>query len=224
MTSTELSRLWPAAGLRVAAGDLELRWIDDDLLLGLADLAARGVHDDGVMPFRVPWSRGTPEQVARRVLAFHWDARAKVGHGELVLELAVMHAGTPVGVQGISGSEWSILREVETGSWLGRAYQGQGIGARMRALMLHLAFEGLGAHDVTSTAFIDNAASNAVSQRVGYEPDGVERTVRDDEPATWRRYRMTRVRWEQVREANSALIGAPVEITGIEPLLVQLDG
>lgn len=57
-----LAEVWPATGLRVRAGDLELRWIDDDLLVRLADLAARGIHEPDVMPFFVPWTRGTPDR------------------------------------------------------------------------------------------------------------------------------------------------------------------
>ena len=40
--------------------------------------------------------------------------------------------GVVVGTQGIGGRDFAVLREVHTGSWLGRRYQGQGIGTQMR--------------------------------------------------------------------------------------------
>jgi len=52
----ELDKLWPAAGLRVSAGDLELRWIDDTLLVELAELAALGIHDPRTTPLTVAWT------------------------------------------------------------------------------------------------------------------------------------------------------------------------
>ena len=88
--------------------------------------------------------------------------------------------------------------------------------------MLRLCFDGLAAEQITSTAFADNGASNAVSLRTGYEPDGHLRLVRDGKAATQNRYRLTRQRWLQVREANAALLGHSVIMTGLEPLLAQL--
>lgn len=222
MVSEDLVRVWPAAGVSVRAGDLELRWIDDELLAALARVAGRGIHDPATMPFVSPWSRGSDDEVARRVMEYQWGVRPKVGPERLVLELGVLESGRPVGIQAISGVSWSTLREVETGSWLGREFHGRGIGGRMRAMMLHLCFDGLDAEHVTSTAFADNAASNAVSLRVGYQSDGISQAVRDGVAATVHRYRMTRHRWAEVREANAARIGAPVQLGGIEGLRRQL--
>ncbi|WP_223171980.1 GNAT family N-acetyltransferase [Microbacterium sp. NIBRBAC000506063] len=150
MNAPDLARLWPASGVRARAGDLELRWIDDEMLVALAELAGRGVHDPERMPFYVPWTRGDAGTVARSVITYQWGVRAHVGPEKLMLELGVLHSGTPVGIQGASGSDWGVLRRVETGSWLGREHQGRGIGTRMRALMLFLLFDGLGAREVTS--------------------------------------------------------------------------
>lgn len=222
MTTEALTRIWPAAGLRVRAGDLELRWIDDALLVELAELAGRGVHAESTMPFAFPWTRGSATQVAHRVLDYQWRNRSALGPDRLVLELGVLWNGRPVGIQGASGSDWSVLREVETGSWLGREFQGRGIGARMRAMILHLFFEGLDAENVTSAAYLDNPASNAVSRKTGYEQDGIVRVAREGQAAMQHRYRMTRERWAAVREANAALVGAPIEMSGVAPVAEHL--
>jgi hypothetical protein len=60
--------------------------------------------------------------------------------------------------------DFSLLRSVGTGSWLGTEYQGQGIGKEMRSAVLHLAFAGLGAQIARSGAYFDNEASLRVSR------------------------------------------------------------
>lgn len=215
MSQPKLADLWPAAGLRVRSGDLELRWADDDVLVALADTAARGIHAPDAMPFEHPWTRGTPDEVARNVLTYQWEARARVSQERFALELAVIADGTPVGVQGIGAEDWTVLRRVRTGSWLGAEYQGRGIGTRMRVLVLHLAFAGLGAIEAVSGAFVDNPASNAVSRRVGYEPDGTVRVAREGVSVPHHNYRMSRERWDALRAEHAALLGAPVELCGV---------
>ena len=86
--------------------------------------------------------------------------------------------GTLVGLQAFHTTNFAVVRSGETGSWLGRCFQGQGIGTRMRRAVCALAFDHLGAVEVTSAAFLDNPASLAVSRKVGYEPNGRLRLVR----------------------------------------------
>lgn len=218
----ELAKLWPAVGLRVQAGNLELRWIDDSTLLSLADLASRGAHAPDQSPFGNGWATGTPTEVARSVLAFQWSRRGQVSRDDFALELAVILDGVPVGIQGLHGAQWSVLRTVSTGSWLGVAHQGRGTGKRMRALMLHVAFAALGAEEATTTAFADNVASNRVSDGLGYEPDGAFRDARAGSVVLHNRYRMSRERWEELRDDHDRLLGAPVILHGLEPFLEQI--
>ncbi|MFK4834311.1 GNAT family N-acetyltransferase [Microbacterium sp. ZW T2_14] len=221
--SDALARLWPASAVRVRAGDLELRWIDDDLLVELSELAGRGIHDPDMMPFQRPWSRGSADEVARSVLAYQWGIRNRISPTAFVLELAVVEAGTPVGVQGLTAEDWPALRNVTTGSWLGRAHQGRGIGTRMRMLALHLAFEGLDAQEAMSGAFADNGASNAVSERVGYDRDGAFHVAREGVAVPHNRYVMSRERWESVRSDHARRLGGDVELHGIAGLRAQLE-
>lgn len=223
MTFDSLVSLWPAAGVRARARNLELRWVDDELAVELASLAARGIHDPERMPFNFPWTRGSAQEVARNVLTYQWRTRQDVGAGRLTLEYAVLVDGTVVGVQGASGASWPILRSVETGSWLGREFHGRGIGTRMRAVLLHLLFDGLDAAEVTSTAFEDNPASNAVSLKTGYLLDGTARVVREGVATSQNRYRMTRERWEEVRDVNTRLAGGAVALDGVTELRDHLD-
>lgn len=192
---TTLADLWPPAGLALTCDDLELRYADDALLVALAELAAGGVHAPDAMPFFVPWTRGTPTEVARSVLAYNWGTRSRMGPDAWALELAVLRGGEVLGVQAISSSHYPQLRTAESGSWLGRRFQGQGVGTRMRLLVLHLLFDGLGAERATTGAFADNPASNAVTRRIGYAENGSEMLLREDAAAVNVRYVLTREAW-----------------------------
>ena len=83
--------------------------------------------------------------------------------------------------------------------------RGRGLGHEMRAAILHLAFEGLGAKEATSDAFVDNHGSNAISQGLGYDPNGSDWATRQGEPAMLNRWRLTREHWEQRRRNDIQL-------------------
>lgn len=217
-----LSELWPAAGLRARSGNLELVWIDDELMVHLAQLAAGGIHPADTMPFTFPWTRGGKEQVARNLLSYQWSARADIGPKQLSLEMAALVDGQPIGIQAAGGRDWSVLRTVETGSWMGQEFQGRGLGTKMRALMLHLLFDGLGARVVSSTAYTDNPASNRVSLKTGYAPDGSFEVVRDEKPAELNRYLMNAEGFASNRPRLQELLGAPVTLEGTEAVRQQL--
>jgi RimJ/RimL family protein N-acetyltransferase len=213
---TGMNNWWPLAGLRLRTPGLELRSASDPDLLALADLAAAGVHDPEVQPFTVPWTDVPPDQLGLGLLQYHWSQRAAWKPGAWSLNLVVVRAGRVVGTQGVSARDFAVLREVSTGSWLGRDYHGQGIGTEMRAAVLHLAFAGLGAEYAISSAFADNPASQRISRKLGYADDGVERHVSRGQPAAVQRFRLDRKSWE----ASHAI---PVTIDGLEPCL-QLFG
>jgi len=204
-----MNKWWPLAGLRLRTPRLELRLASDSDLCALADLAAAGVHDPAVQPFTFPWTDVAPAERGRSVVTYHWSQRAAWKPDSWSLDLAVVRDGTVVGTQGVSARDFAILREVGTGSWLGREYHGLGIGTEMRAAVLHLAFAGLGAEYAISAAFADNPASQRISRKLGYADNGVERQVSRGRPATVQRFRLDRRAWE----ATHAI---PVTIAGLE--------
>jgi RimJ/RimL family protein N-acetyltransferase len=203
---------WPLSGLRLRTPRLELRWPTLADLDALGSLAADGVHDPAVMPFMVAWSDAPPEDRARSTLQFHWFKWGSWSPSDWSLNLVAERDGAIVGTQGMDGTEFALTREVHTGSWVGRRYHGQGIGTEMRAAVLHLAFEGLNARYACSGAFEDNAASLAVSRKLGYADDGIEFTVVRGRAVTTRRLRLDRDTWAAHRSV-------PVEIIGLEPCL-----
>ncbi|MBI3687052.1 MAG: GNAT family N-acetyltransferase [Actinobacteria bacterium] len=205
-----LSQYWPLAGLAVRTPQLELRFPTEADLVALAELAAGGVHDPVRMPFLTPWTvGGTPAEIARRVLQYQWRCWGTWTPEAWALNLVTVVDGVVVGSQGLSARDFGALREVETGSWLGLSHQGRGVGTRMRAAIVHLAFAGLGAEYVTSSAFTDNPASQSVSRKVGYAEDGIARTLRGSEPAVLHRYRLSRSGWETERRDDIEIVGLP---------------
>lgn len=205
---------WPLYGLRLRTPRLELRLPDLDELDALGRLSAEGVHDPDQMPFVVPWTDLPPAERARSVMQFHWRALGAWTEQDWNLQLVVFLDGTVVGSQGVGGRAFPLLREVETGSWLGRRHQGQGIGTEMRAAVMHLAFAGLGAESAITAAMTDNPASFAVSRKLGYRENGLDRTLVRDALRHKQHFALDRDAWERHR-------AVPVEIDGLEPCLPQ---
>jgi len=211
-TIAGMSSRWPLADLRLHTPALELRWPTLSDLDALADLAALGLHDPDVQPFMIAWTDAPPDERARGTMQYHWSRWGAWKPSDWTLELAVVRQGVVVGTQGIGARDFAVLREVGSGSWLGRSFQGQGIGTEMRAAVLHLAFQGLAAQYAVSAAFADNPASLAVSRKLGYRDDGIDLHLVRGRPAVTRRLRLTRADWQAAQSV-------PVEITGLEPCL-----
>ena len=210
--------LWPLAALRVRSDDLELRYMDDADVHALARLAAEGVHAPDSMPFTVPWTRGTPTEVARSVLTYQWGARATAAPERWYLELAVVRAGEVLGTQAVMAHEFPVTRTAETGSWLGLRHHGQGIGTRMRLMILHLLFDGFDGLRATTSAFDDNASSNGVTRRIGYAENGADLLAREGKPALSRRYVLDRATWD----SRPAELRPEVDLVGIPAVREQL--
>jgi RimJ/RimL family protein N-acetyltransferase len=216
---SELRDLWPPAAVVVRTPRLELRWPSSDDLVALATLAAEGIHDEGFMPFGSPWSVGAPAEVAGNVLRWHWRTWSEWDPEKWSWNPVAVVEGRVVGTQGVAATAFGVTRTVESGSWLGRAHQGQGLGKEMRAAMLHLAFAGLGAEQAYTGAFEDNEPSLRVTRGLGYRPNG-ERTM----AVQGRRRRellftLPRADWEQTRRCD-------IELEGVEAArpMFGLDG
>jgi RimJ/RimL family protein N-acetyltransferase len=204
---------WPLFGLRIRTPRLELRYPDDDLVAALADLAVQGIHDPSTMPFSVPWTRQPDGVLQRESLKHHWARRAETSPERWSLPMAVLEGGTVVGVQDVHAAGFVVNRTVETGSWLGRAHQGRGIGKEMRAAVLHLAFDGLGAELARTGCWDDNAVSEAVTRSLGYDDDGWTWEDREGVRARMRRFRLERSAWRRRDD---------VRVDGLAPCLPLL--
>ncbi|MEZ5410238.1 MAG: GNAT family protein [Acidimicrobiales bacterium] len=208
--------LWPLFGLRIATPRLELRLPTDDDLAELVELSLRGIHDPATMPFGVPWTDVPSPRFEWESLQHHWGGRVGLSAESWRLGFGVRCDGELVGIQSIQADTFPLLRTAETGSWLGLAHHGRGIGTEMRRAVVHFAFEALGALAVTSSAFVDNAASQRVSLAVGYEPNGRRFNTRRNQRGEQIWFLLTRERWLATRT------DLPVTVTGWEPCRAQL--
>ena len=163
---------WPLFDLVIRTPRVTLRYLDDALGDALAALAAGGVHDPGFMPFTMPWTDVPSPELERNALRFYWSSRAASTPENWSVPFMVRRQGVLVGMQELSGKNFAVTRTVGTGSWVGQAFQGQGIGTEMRSAVLQFAFDHLKAERADSGAFTDNPRSLAVSRALGYRPDG----------------------------------------------------
>ncbi|MFI0422829.1 GNAT family N-acetyltransferase [Spongiactinospora sp. 9N601] len=209
-----LSDHWPLLGLRVRTSRLELRPPTEDDLAALADVAAQGIHEPGRSPFLNSWADRTPAERAQEFLRRHWRHLGSWSPSDWALGLAVFESGRPVGMQHAHAKEFAVLGEVLTGSWLGREFQGRGIGTEMRSAVLHLAFAGLDAAYAVSETFADNPAALAISRKLGYRADGVARYAVDGNARMSERFRMSRAQWEATDRPQ-------VTIAGLDPCLAM---
>jgi RimJ/RimL family protein N-acetyltransferase len=203
----------PVLRLRLRTERLELRLIETfDELAALADAAAAGVHDPDFMPFGVPWTAGGPEAAARSVALWYHHAIGRWDADDWGFPFVVFYEGKPIGVQVLRGEQFAISREVSTGSWIGQAYQGRGLGKEMRAAVLHLAFAELDAEYATSGSYDGNDASVGVSRGLGYREDGIKHPVVQGVRRTEQRWRLTREDWEAHRKHDVAVTGLDQDV------------
>jgi RimJ/RimL family protein N-acetyltransferase len=175
---------WPLRHLVLRTPRLTLRPDDDAGLYELAALALRGVHPPEEMPFLHPWTDQAPHDLVRGTVQYHWGLRSQLTTSDWKVSFLVRYDGRVVGTQSLCSKQFPITREVSTGSWLGAAHQGRGFGTEMRAAVLLLAFDHLGALIARSGAFADNPASLRVSAKLGYRNDGANTCARRGAAAT----------------------------------------
>jgi len=198
---------WPLFDVVIRTPRLEVRYPNDSLFIELANLAAQGIHDSDEMPFAAPWTRAKSPELERSVFRHLWGHRASWTPEDWHFVGAVVVDGRAVGLQDLFGKSFAVTKTVTTASWLGRAHQGQGIGKEMRAAVLHLAFDGLGAQLAYSGSFEDNPASFEVSRSIGYVENGDEIRDREGKPARLVRLKLTREVWEQSRRDDIEFVG-----------------
>jgi RimJ/RimL family protein N-acetyltransferase len=198
---------WPLFDLVVRTPRLELRLPKEAEFAALIELADGGIHDPDTMPFSVPWTDLEPVARSRETAKWLWSHRANWSPDKWTFTAAVFVDGRPAGMQDLAAEHFRAVRSIETGSWLGRPFQGQGIGREMREAILHLAFAGLDAEEALSGAFDDNVASLATSRAVGYEENGEARGHRRDASRRTVRFRMARAVWEERRRDDIEIVG-----------------
>jgi RimJ/RimL family protein N-acetyltransferase len=188
---------WPLFDLRVQTPDLVLRLPTDDELDRLATRAVGHVLTPETAAFLTPWAMLPSPAFERGLLAWNWRHRAAWTPQKWRLQLAVFPDGQrdPIGSIDLNATDFTVCRDVTTGSWLLDSARGRGWGRQIRMGMLHLAFDYLGAQIARSMANTENAASLGVSRSIGYRDDGTERVARDGHVVDLQRVRLDASEW-----------------------------
>ncbi len=187
----------PLHELRLKTPRLELRLGSREELVDLGHLAQEGIHPREEMPFEIPWTDRSGEPTfVEDFVAYHEDALRAWKPNDWSLNLLAFLKSRPIGSQSIRSEDFSTRREIDTGSWLGRAYQGQGLGTEMRTAALELAFRELGATAAVSGSVVGNESSKRVSEKLGYAVVGSSTIAPRGEPVIKYDLRIERETWQ----------------------------
>lgn len=192
--------IWPFKYLSLSCGDLQLRPAWDEDVAGMAEASfTLSVREEHFVP-NLSRARGaTIEETTRNMLQWVWRTRAELTADSWLVPFAVSFGGKVVGSQDISAQQFGVLREISTGSCLNRGIHGQGVGSRMRAMVLEFAFVHLGAEAARTGYAKGNDASKRISEKLGYVEDGTQ--VFEYEGKKFAGYRMAlgRDNWQKHR-------------------------
>ncbi|MEV4183691.1 GNAT family protein [Streptosporangium canum] len=199
---------YPPLNVQVHTPRLSLLGATDDLLEQLLPTVRKGVATVPPWPFDDPMSlyKDNPDREWAWLRGIR-AGRAKVSDSFWRLYFVVVVDGEPVGMQDLVGIDFATFGTVTTFSWLGVEARGRGLGKEMRQAVLHLAFDGLGAREADSVAYVDNHASNRVSEALGYMPNGVGWSTRRGEAAEEKRWRLTCEQWRSRQRDDIELVG-----------------
>ncbi|MGZ4681227.1 MAG: GNAT family N-acetyltransferase [Acidimicrobiales bacterium] len=198
---------WPLLDLRLRTPRIELRPPDEATMFALVELADQGIHEPGFVPFVEAWTLEPDGERQRHSMQHYWRCWSSWTPDAWQLPFSVWVDGTLVGVQEMIGHSFTVTRTFETGSWLGLAHQGQGLGKEMRAAVLHFGFAGLGALRADTGAIEGNDQSVGVTRALGYVDNGQTVKVRQDQRIICNEFRMERAVWESRRRDDITIDG-----------------
>jgi RimJ/RimL family protein N-acetyltransferase len=204
----------PLTALRLVTPRLELRLADEAELGELFAVAEAGIHPPDEMPFEVAW---TDDLRLDLFLEFHRNALVNWSTSQWHLALIVFENGRPIGNQSVVGERFVETRRVKTGSWLGQAVQGRGLGTEMRAAVLELAFRGLGAATAVSGALEGNVASARVSEKLGYRHTGWSEVAPRGVAVKHKDFRLDRSAWDPPFPVRIDDLGPALPLFGASP-------
>ena len=209
--SARESKYWPLNSLLLAVHDVTLRPVIESDLDALGDVVPDDLemNPETLRPFGLDVA-GTRAVALRQE---YWKTLGAWTPDDWNLFLGVWSGDDLVGMQGLEGKDFLVLRTVETWSWLRPKWRGRGLGKVARTAVLALAFDGLEAQIALTEAWADNDASLGVSTSIGYVPNGSVLHKRDDGTA----FEMPRMRLDI--DGWRAVARPRVVIEGLGPCL-----
>lgn len=189
---TSWAEVFPPFGVRISCGDLELAALTPDDVPPLLDLAVDGIVPEASgYPFITGWALLPPEELRTNSAQFYFSTWAQARPSSWELLMVVKRQGEVIGAQDLRARDFATSRVAHTGSWLGRRFHGRGTGTLMRQLICAFAFDQLGAEQCRTEAYLDNPASQRVSEKAGYERFDLAPVDRLGERAEEVRFRLT---------------------------------
>ena len=176
--SDPLVEAYPPFGLRITHDDMTLRVFRDADMPEYLDLLSAPIFAEENVDWFFPWCEAPVPERRRNAIQAHWGWRSGFRPESWTLAFGVYVdtwiyvGGVLVGCQDLISEEFAKRRVVHSGSWLALEHQGRGWGSRMRRLLLHFAFDHLGAQRAESEAVKGNESSLGVSRSAGYESNG----------------------------------------------------
>jgi RimJ/RimL family protein N-acetyltransferase len=165
--------VWPVAALRARCEGVRLRPATESDVVALT----RVLPDDYELD---PTAADAGTSRPLHLLRSYWRDQAEWRPASWRLHLlATTDDGRPIGMQTMEAEDFGTARTVDSASWVAVAHRRRGAGRAMRTAMLALAFDALGARRAITSAWRDNLPSLAVSARLGYVVDRVERRARE---------------------------------------------
>ena len=186
---------WPLFDLRIAVDDLLLKPLVENDLSPLVDALSDDVELD---PDSLVFD-GQVTAVARGTITYqqYWRAMGTWTPDNWRLNFGVWRGDELLGAQEIEASKFSRLRTVDTASFLSSHHRGEGVGKAMRAGVLTLAFDYLGAELAITSAWHDNNASLGVSRALGYADNGMTRDWRATHADSMVHLQLTKASWDE---------------------------
>ena len=199
--------------LRVAFEDVVVKIPTLEQGVALAKIAYDGLFPDDDVTISEWYDLKNPSVNAFSVMEHLFRSWKTLGQTPLRLPLVVLVNDKVVGTQSFEDTTgaFTVTRELGTGSYLAPNMRGKNIGTKARYCALALGFNVLGASEMVTSALTTNIASNKVSQKCGYLPDGRQIISDRGERKVINRYRLT-------REQYNALKRPLVIISGHEQL------
>lgn len=211
-----LEYVFPAFGLKITLGDLELRILRDSDFPAYAALLREDIFQPEFADAIFPWADQEPDERIRAAFQYQWTVRASLTPGSWALPFGVFYRGTLIGSQEINTKEFELTRTVCTGSWLTRSQQGKGFGALMRQAVLAFAFDYLHAERAESDALETNLPSLATSRSLGYLDNGTSMELLSGKACLHQRLVLTPAYFRRPAQ--------PIRVDGLTPELIEALG
>lgn len=119
-----------------------------------------------------PWSKVPKPDIALETAKFHWGLRANNSPDNWHIPLIAYRGEDFVGTIDLRGENFAQQNVIETGSYVLKHYQGQGLGTLIRQIAATYCFDWLGATKLQSKWHPLNLQSKAVSTKLGYVVTG----------------------------------------------------